>query len=453
MKIQTTTAAGLRAAGRLDTEYFLAGGQAASQALGRLRASGLRFARLGAADGLGARVWAPSRFKRAYAAPGEPSVPYLRPHDVFSYLPEPADLLSVARSEDLDDYRMRPGLIVQTCSGRNLGPAVMADAWLARFALSHDMIRIEIADEDMRAYVLAYMNSRTGQEVLRRDMTGSVIDHLTARHVAAQDIPIVAASAIAAVVSKTKKALRLRETARLELNDEIKKFDAELSSLKRRAPLKDGWTVRASKLAGRLDAAFYDPLVATARRQVQKQDAMPVREVARVVVLGRYKRLYSDSENGLPIISGAQLLQSRPVHLQHILPSSFDDVEEFKLRAGWICYPSDGRAEEALGTPVVVTRDREGWLASNMVGRIIPNKGVDTGWLYLALRSAHAQVQFKAAASGSVIDHTYPPDMERVLLPRVPCDGRRVMKAWDSMATAQALEDEATALIDHHLAG
>jgi hypothetical protein len=278
---------------------------------------------------------------------------------------------------------------------------------------------------------------------------GSCLNHVGTEG----DIPILDHATFAAVVSKMKTAARVREDARLSLHDEIAAFDSSLPTINRRAPLCKGWSVRAATFEGRLDAAYYDPLVATVRRQLQKTDAVPVREVAQVIVLGRYKRLYSDDTNGLPIISGAQLLQSRPVHLQHILPSSFDDVEEFKLRAGWICYPSDGRAEEALGTPVVVTRDRDGWLASNMVGRVIPNDDVDVGWLYLALRTAHAQLQLKASASGSVIDHTYPPDMERVLLPRRPCDGPRVMKAWDSMATAQSLEDEAAAMIDRRLRG
>jgi hypothetical protein len=187
MRTQTVTAANLRRVGRLDTEYFLATTRGASKLLDRLKTSGTRFKRLGVPEGLAARVWAPKRFKRAYATAGEPSVPYLRPHDVFSYLPEEADLLSVARSENLDAYRLRPGMIVQTCSGRNLGPAVMVDRWLSRFALSHDMIRIEIDDEDTRHYVLAYINSDVGQELFRRDMTGSVIDHLTDQHVAAQD--------------------------------------------------------------------------------------------------------------------------------------------------------------------------------------------------------------------------------------------------------------------------
>lgn len=43
---------------------------------------------------------------------GEPSVPYLRPYDVFNYFPEPADWLSEARTEDLKSYELSEGMIL-----------------------------------------------------------------------------------------------------------------------------------------------------------------------------------------------------------------------------------------------------------------------------------------------------------------------------------------------------
>lgn len=448
MKLQVVRATALRHAGRLDTGYFLAPPTGAGERVKRLRAAGLRFVKLGDPGGLQARVWAPQRFKRAYAASAEARVPYLRPHDVFNYLPEPADWLSVERTERVDQYRLRRGMILQTCSGRNLGPAVMADEWLARFVLSHDMIRIEIEDEELRLYVLAYLKSPMGQELLRRDMTGSVIDHLTDQHVAEQEIPFPTATIVAKVSAKMRRAFDLRERARGELSALLEKFAENLPPLKRTRPLAEGWTVRATKLAGRIDAAFYDPLVGTARRQLQKVGSVAVSEIARVVMLGRYKRLYTDADHGRPIVSGEQLLQSQPVHLQHISPESFDDVAAFELQPGWIAYPSDGRAEESLGTPVIITNDKEGWLASNMVGRIIPEKNTDVGWLYLALKSLHSQIQFKATASGSVIDHTYPPDMEGVLLPKMECDGNAVLRAWGMLGEAQVIENEAVEELD-----
>lgn len=66
-------------------------------------------------------------------------MPYLRPYDVFEYLPPEADRLSVTRTARLEDYLIQEGDILQTCSGRNLGPVTIADSYLTQSALSHDM--------------------------------------------------------------------------------------------------------------------------------------------------------------------------------------------------------------------------------------------------------------------------------------------------------------------------
>jgi hypothetical protein len=119
MKITTTQATALSSLERLDAWYFLAPGASASRRLARARMAGLSTLQIGGENGMG-RVWQPSRFKRAYAGRGEASIPYLAPHDAFQYLADDTERLSVRRTENLDRYRISRGLILQTCSGRNL---------------------------------------------------------------------------------------------------------------------------------------------------------------------------------------------------------------------------------------------------------------------------------------------------------------------------------------------
>lgn len=84
-----------------------------------------------------------------------------------------------------------------------------------------------------------------------------------------------------------------------------------------------------------------------------------------------------------------------------------------------------------------------------MVGRIVPRNPADSGWLYLGLRMEHAQLQFKAASSGSVVDHTYPPDMKAVVIPPAKLvDGKKVAELWDRFRRAKEREDVATGRID-----
>ena len=452
MRMHSVQSGQVVTAGRLDCWYFLSPANAVAASIERAKSRGMSTTLLGGTNGIG-NAWAPSRFKRAYAAPGEPSAPYLRPYDVFNYFPEPADWLSTLRTNHLETYELRRGMILQTCSGRNLGPAVMVDGYLERFLLSHDMIRLEIDDERRRFYVLAFLNSQAGRRMLRRDKTGSVIDHISAEHLAKLEVPLLGDGRVAEVSGIMAYAIGLRERARLALDEKLTRYHRELPSVERPTPLSSGWTVQATTIEGRIDAACYDPLVASVRKELSQRGGKRVVEVAEVVKpAGRYKTRYVTQDHGRPFLSGAQLLRTAPIKLQFMSPLAFKNMGDYELRAGWIAYPADGRAEEELGTPTFITKDRAGWLASGHVGRVIPKLGTDAGWLFLALRTDHAQIQLKARAAGSVVDSTFPDDMEEVILPPpLDVDGKEVVQLWDDFREAQAGEDRASSMVDDAL--
>lgn len=142
-------------------------------------------------------------------------------------------------------------------------------------------------------------------------------------------------------------------------------------------------------------------------------------------------------------------MEFRPINLRFIAPQALDDPDRYKLRGDWLAFPADGRAEEGLGEPVVITGDRHGWLASGHVGRVVPKPDVSPGLLYLARRTPHAQVQIKSLACGSVVDATYPQAVEGVVLPPLPeLAGSDPMEPWRMFAEAQRLEDRAVALLE-----
>jgi len=123
----------------------------------------------------------------------------------------------------------------------------------------------------------------------------------------------------------------------------------------------------------------------------------------------------------------------------------------YELREGWSVYQADGRAEEGLGFPAYVPPDRDGWVASGHVGRLIPKKGIDPGWLWLAAATWQAQAQIKSLASGSVVDSTYPEDMAGVVLPPPREADGSVREAWERFAEARAAKDWAITRLEEAL--
>lgn len=453
MITKTVRARSLRANNRLDASYFLADGNVAAERIAVAKAEGVECITLGGRNGKG-KVWAPNRFTRQYAMPGEESVPYLRPYDVLSFVPEPADLISVDRTANMASYRVTPGTLLITCSGRNLGPAVVVDDFLARFMLSHDLIRIELDDAIDRFYVAAFLGTPTGQALIRRDKTGSVIDHISVSHICEIEIPLIDDGVRREAAEMMDAAVTARNDARMALDAAVREYEAALPQI---APVvtRDGWTVRSTQVGSRVDAAYYHPSVGAAAKALRASGGVTLGSVAKVEKPGgRYKTNYVAAEHGRPILSGRQLLQVRPANLQHIAMSALSAPERYVIRAGWIAFAADGRAEERLGSPVLVTTGREGWLASGHVARLIPHDLRDAGWLFAAFATRQVQEQVMALACGSVVDALYPEEMESVVLPPVDRSvGVAVLEAWEDMDRSVALERDAVSMVESALRG
>lgn len=431
-------------AGRLDAAYFLGGAGAIRNRLAVAPGVTLR-----SISSLG-EVYAPNRFKRTYAVPDEEFVSYLRPYDVFEYLPPEADRLSVSRTANLDNYLIGEGDILQTCSGRNLGPVTIADAYLTQFALSHDMIRVRISEEVERLYVLAFLRSRTGQHLLRGDLGGSVISHITTDHVGALKVPFVD-GVISKVADDVRRAIALRESARETLRSALEKLNKTFPNPNSVHP--KGWTVQASSLATRLDAAFHSNQVAAARNTISAVGGVQLSDVATIVKpSGRHKMVYVEAGHGLPFLSGRQILQCDLVAAKYLSPHSAQSAGGFALETGTVIFQADGRAEESLGYPSLVADDRDGWLASGHVGRASPHDKADAGWLWAALASDSVRSQVASLSCGSVVDALYPTDLATIVLPpRDSIDARAVTKAWEDMSESSKLFSKASAVIDKAL--
>ena len=423
---------------RLDASYFADAAMQASERVAQLELSGVPFKSLGDI----ANVWDPSRFARVWAAPLEDGVPYLRPYDVFDYLPTGSDRLSSTRNRAIESLSLKTGTILQTCSGRNLGPCTIVDEDLADFSLSHDMIRIEIDDEQQRLFILAYLQTNLGQALLKRGRSGSVIDHLTVGDVNVVPVPDFGAEPTSQIHGLMSAAVKLREAARRELRSCLASL-AESFPMEPEAPTWTHWTTYARDLTDRLDAGYQAPLVGQARSSTASGVHLGELAVADLPV--RYKRYYVEGSNGRPIVSGRQLLQCQTVNLRRVSDRSFDDPEVYVIREGMTIFGAVGRAEGRQAWPALVTDDRSGWMASNDVMRLTPRDGVRAGALWLAVASQQAQVQIKALSFGSVVDHMNPWDVEKVTVPIVDDDLVNAAEAaWQKFADANHLAQKAS---------
>lgn len=450
MKISTVYRAELSNRCRIDSSYYLSEGNIAIRLVEAAIKRSPRYIHLG--DKEVVTVWQPNRNILVYAGDGEESVPYLQPYDILEFLPEPRAQLS-SHKNPIDKLKVPSGTILQTCSGRNLGPLVISDQYLESFIFGSDLMRITIDDPDTRFYVYAFLNTWVGQALLHSSKTGSVIDHLSADDIRDLRIPVFSEKVFEDASALMKKSHELYSQARMELVHCKEEYCSAIDTYKTTAPLRNGWNVSFKNIFNgkgtRIDAAYYDWTTLDAIEKLRAVGGVQLSTVAKTHKPGgRNKTNYVEKEYGLPTLSGRQLLQNQAVGLKYLPKSSSEKYSSFRLQKNWIAYPADGRVEGRLGTPVIITENRDGWFASGHVGRIEANPGIHPGYLYLAFSHPIVQAQLSAVACGSVVDAVYPEDVEKFILPpQIGFEYDRVTTAWEMISKADSLKTEACQLL------
>ena len=426
MKISTVYRAELLNRCRIDSSYYLSEGNIAIRLVETALKRAPRHIHLG--DKKVVTVWQPNRNILVYAGDGEESVPYLQPYDILEFLPEPRAQLS-SHKNPIDKLKVPSGTILQTCSGRNLGPLVISDQYLESFVFGSDLMRITIYDPDTRFYVYAFLNTWVGQALLHSSKTGSVIDHLSADDIRDLRIPVFSEKVFEDVSALMEKSHDLYSQARMELVRCKEEYCSAIDTYK--------------------ISAYYDWTTHDAIEKLRAVGGVQLSTVAKTHKPGgRNKTNYVEKEYGLPTLSGRQLLQNQAVGLKYLPKSSSEKYSSFKLQKNWIAYPADGRVEGRLGTPVIITENRDGWFASGHVGRIEANSDIHPGFLYLAFSHPIVQAQLSAVACGSVVDAVYPEDVEKFILPPpIEFEYDRVTTAWKMIAKADSLKTEACQLL------
>lgn len=436
---------------RLDAPYYLSEGAKANRIIEHVAQKRGFFS---LADKSKANVWQPNRNTLVYAGEGEEYVPYIQPYDILEFLPSERARLSIHQN-DLTTLQVSEGTILQTCSGRNLGPLVIADTYLEQFVLGSDLIRIDVFDKKTRFYVFAFFSTWIGQALLHSSKTGSVIDHLSIKDIERIKIPIIEKDVMDEVIVHIETSVNAYSEARRELSNLITSFNSFIDVSRNNTKLAKGWTCSFKDFYknGRIDAAFYDPATIRAVEKLKTKGGILLSEMAEVVKpKGRYKTNYVESDYGTPLISGRQLLQNQVVGMKHLPFSSSDKYEDFMLHNEYVAYPADGRVEGRLGTPVYITNNRDGWFASGHIGRVVAKEGVSSGYIYLALSHPVVKAQIHALACGSVVDAVYPEDVAKIIVPPyIDFPYKKVIDAWEKFDKAENEKTLACKLLTKHL--
>jgi type I restriction enzyme M protein len=203
--------------------------------LPRYRASRQTVLTLGERDGwkvehLGqiAQVFNGPRFKRPYAdkdvTKGATIVRYFTGNAITQTRGENTKYLDLAKAKPvqlkmINKLYLHRGMILVTDSG-TVGRVVYATQYHEGAVGTNNVIRVIIKDEALRGYVYQFLLGRLGQDQLRQNIYGAIVDHIEPDHVKGVLVPVpTERSVIEAIGLPVIRAMQMQELAFADLEE------------------------------------------------------------------------------------------------------------------------------------------------------------------------------------------------------------------------------------------
>ena len=167
------------------------------------------------------------------------------------------------------------------------------------------------------------------------------------------------------------------------------------------------FTIRLSNLDGRLDCSYHLPIVRTIishlREHAAEVSTVGDRRISEKIILpGRFKRIYVEEGFGKVFIGGKQLGELNPSSKKYLSVSRHKKQIEKQLtiKEGMTLVTCSG----TIGRVALVGRHWDGWTASQHILRVVPSSPAICGYLYVWLSSEWAKPLIVRNSYGAVID-------------------------------------------------
>jgi type I restriction enzyme, S subunit len=197
---------------RLDAHFY---NPLAEQAVRNIQNNTNAFRKL--KEDISEKVFYLNRFTRTFVEEGF-GIPYMAGKDIIKIRPTDVAYLSYTETSGLDEYKLKTGWILMTCSG-TLGRTCFIYKNYENWVGTHDLIRIVSKKDFDSGYLYAFLSSEYGYYQALRFKHGAVIDHLTPEQVEEILIPLPSEKQQIEIGDLVRQAYDLRAEA-IRLEDE-----------------------------------------------------------------------------------------------------------------------------------------------------------------------------------------------------------------------------------------
>ena len=216
------------------------------------------------------------------------------------------------------------------------------------------------------------------------------------------------------------------------------------------------WETREIGFETRIDGSFYNPLSELAldilTSNPNRKTTLANKDIVEKIILpGRFKRVYVKKDYGVPFLSGKDIVKTYPNDLKYISRIKTKKLRTYIIKEGWSLITCSG----TMGRTALVTKEWDGWAATQHIIRIVP-KNIHPGYVYAFLSSDYGQAQFSRFIHGSVVDEITDKQTEKVsiLIPDNDIQnkiGSKTQKAFNLRSEANQIETTAIELIEEEI--
>jgi len=366
------------------------------------------------------------RFKRIWVEKSD--LPIYQPSQITEINPKPTAYLSSLTGTDIDTLRVNKGQLLLTCSG-TIGNCTYVGNTLNDRIFSHDVIRITCKNEIDSGYLYAFFKTMTGQALIRSNEYGAVVSHIEPEHlehIPIPDPPYILKKRIHDLVIHSY-ILRDESNAMLEQAKSLLYDALKLPPIEKLRPhyfapnvgLRN-YAVRLSRIDGRLDASYHVPIVDAILSRLEKEAAKITtigdpRICKRIILPGRFARVYMQEGQGTVFFGGKQLYELDPANKKYLSFTKHGDriKRELLLKENTILITRSG----TIGKVALVPAHWEKWVVNEHIIRVEPASPDIAGYLFVFLSSEYGHQLIKRYTYGAVVDEIDDRHVSQVAIP------------------------------------
>lgn len=447
---------------RLEASSYDVQGKAAMQTI---KAGKYGYTSFLSPDSLVKAAYHAPRFKRNYVEKNSPeSVGFLGSAEMLDIKPSADKFITKALADKLDLF-VKEETVLMSCSG-TIGRVSFANSSLIPFALSQHIIKIFC--HKYSGYIYICLLNDLVQKQIQSLVYGAVIQEIEPDHLGKVIIPNAPIEIKERIHNLIIKSYELRDesNALIDQATDLLIDELKLPAINEFKQTKiksfssvNAFNVKLSDLNYRADASYHLPIVDAIIEHL-KEHAAEITTIgdsrisSDVVLPGRFKRVYVESDYGVKFLGGKEMKQLDPSSEKYLSKKAHAKQLEGSLgiKENSILTPARG----SLGEVVMPCKHFYNWAISDNMMQILSNDAV-CGYVYIFLNSEYGKALIQRFTYGGVVDAIEPWHIQQVQIPLLKDKNMQAKinnlakQANEKRYEAYLLEQEALKIMDEEV--